>query len=121
MVDINPINPQSVTITTPSTNTVNLSTISNGTQNANTNADAQLAYAWACGNGLIQGIDYSSKHYAQEARNTSDSLLANEDFINVTNHLENITAVSNDLTNIDILAENITTYNNLLLYEEIEE
>lgn len=79
-----------------------------------------LAKEWAISPDLVQGIDYSSKYYAGQAENAKNSLLNNESFVNVSNSLEDIVAVANDLSNIDILANTIDTYHNILLYEEIE-
>jgi hypothetical protein len=68
MVDINPINPQSVEVSTQSNGSLTVNSISAGSVNSSTNGDAQLAYSWAVGVGLIQGIDYSSKYYAGQAK-----------------------------------------------------
>lgn len=67
MVDINPINPQSITVNVPSNGSLIVNNPGRNTAQVSTNADAQLAYSWACGVGLIQGIDYSAKYWAQIA------------------------------------------------------
>lgn len=68
MVDINPINPQSVTVNVPSNGSLTVNNPGGSTAQVSTNADAQLAYSWACGVGLIQGIDYSAKYWAGKAK-----------------------------------------------------
>jgi hypothetical protein len=68
MVDINPINPQSVTVNVPSNGSLTVNNTDGSTAQVSTNADAQLAYSWACGVGLIQGIDYSAKYWAGKAK-----------------------------------------------------
>ena len=62
MVDISVPNNQSITVSASTNNSIG----------ANTNADAQLAYSWAVGQGLIQGIDYSSKYYAGQAKQSEE-------------------------------------------------
>ena len=73
MVDINPINPQSITIRP----------ISTGSTVVSTNADAQLAYSWAVGTGLIQGIDYSAKHYAQLSRQIEEEIASDTNYAHI--------------------------------------
>lgn len=68
MVDINPINPQSITVNVPSNGSLTVNNPGGSTAQVSTNADAQLAYSWACGVGLIQGIDYSAKYWAGKAK-----------------------------------------------------
>lgn len=59
MVELNSLNPQSVNVSIPN----------NGKIDANTNGNSQLAKSWAVGIGLIQGEDYSAKHYATITKN----------------------------------------------------
>lgn len=53
-----------VNITTPNTNSVN----------ANTMGNSQRARSWAIGEGLIDGEDYSAKHYAQLAKEIEENI-----------------------------------------------
>lgn len=120
MVSLSNNNSNNVNITTNNQRNVNVQSNSTSNVDANNNGNSQRARSWAVGQGLIDGEDYSAKTYAQQSKDAKDSLLNNEDFQNVTEHLTDIVAVSNDLGNIDTLADNINTYHNLLLYEELE-
>ena len=62
MVNLSSNNTNNVNITTPNTNSVN----------ANTMGNSQRARSWAIGEGLIDGEDYSAKHYAQLAKVSED-------------------------------------------------
>ena len=120
MVNLSSNSSNNVRITNSNQRNINVSTNSTNNVEANNNGNSQRARSWAVGQGLIDGEDYSSKTYAQQSKDAKDSLLNNQDFQNVTEHLTDIVAVSNDLENIDTLADNINTYHNLLLYEELE-
>ena len=83
MVDINPVTIGSVDLSVPGSETVRVSNVTR-TANVNTNGEAQLAYSWAVGVGLIQGIDYSAKYWAQQAKHSSDiaeETIENIDFV----------------------------------------
>lgn len=64
MVDVSTNTKNRVTVSVPASNSVT----------GNTNASAQLARSWAVGEGLIENEDYSSKHYAQEAKEAAENL-----------------------------------------------
>lgn len=83
MVDINPVTIGSVDLSVPGSGTVRVSNVTR-TADVNTNGEAQLAYSWAVGVGLIQGIDYSAKYWAQQAKLSSDvaeETIENIDFV----------------------------------------
>ena len=67
MVNISNNAISNVRISNPPNNKINSRTETNSSVNSSTNGDAQLARSWAIGEGLIDGEDYSAKHYAQVA------------------------------------------------------
>lgn len=55
-----------------SSNNIRVTTNSNNVT-ANNDGNSQRAKSWAVGEGLIEGIDYSAKHYAGEAKQTAQT------------------------------------------------
>lgn len=77
-----------------------------------------LAKQWAISDSLVEQLDYSSKYYANlsstsatTAQNAADSILNNAGFIAVSQDLVNIDTVANSITNVNTVATDISNVN----------
>lgn len=72
-----------VNISNSSSNSINLT--SNNTSNvaANNNGNSQRARSWAVGQGLIDGEDYSAKHYAQLSRQIEQEIASDTNYAHI--------------------------------------
>lgn len=116
MVNVSTNTKGNVNISATPANNVTANSKNNQDVNANTNNDYLLSKSWAVGKGLIQNEDYSSKHYAQQAKASEEiasSAIQNIDDI-ANQAIEDIETTQNEaLENLETAKdEKITEINN---------
>lgn len=72
MVNLSSNNSNNINLSGQTQRNVNISTPNTNNVDANTMGNSQRARSWAIGEGLIDGEDYSAKHYAQQAKVSED-------------------------------------------------
>lgn len=72
MVNLSSNNSNNINLSGQTQRNVNVSTPNTNNVDANTMGNSQRARSWAIGEGLIDGEDYSAKHYAQLAKISED-------------------------------------------------
>jgi hypothetical protein len=70
-----------------------------------------LAKQWAISPDLVEQLDYSSKYYANKSKEAADSILTDAGFIAVSQDLTNIDTVANSITNVNAVANDVTNIN----------
>jgi hypothetical protein len=75
MVNLSSNNSNNINLSGQTQRNVNVSTSNTNNVDANTMGNSQRARSWAIGEGLIDGEDYSAKHYAQLAEEAASKEL----------------------------------------------
>lgn len=75
MVNLSSNNSNNINLSGQTQRNVNVSTQNTNNVDANTMGNSQRARSWAVGEGLIDGEDYSAKHYAQLAEEAASKEL----------------------------------------------
>lgn len=70
-----------------------------------------LAREWAISPNIVQNEDYSSKYYAGKSKEYADSILQDAGFIAVSQDLTNIDTVANSIANVNTVAMDISNVN----------
>lgn len=74
----------------------------------------ELAKQWAISPDLVEQLDYSSKYYANVSKGYKeevDALLSDSGFIAVSQDLANIDTVANSIANVNAVANDVTNIN----------